>query len=813
LRATGYLARNWYKYNRNAWLQDTVEYTAAGFLGLTLRCARCHNHKYDPISQADYYRFRAFFEPHDIRIDAVPGQPNLLKDGVPRAFDANPAAPTYLFVRGDDRQPDKSRPLPPNVPPVLGGKLAVRPVQWTARDLAPALGLMADKARKQARAENAAAEANLKSTRDGLASARSLLKRLEAGGPAAKIVEAAPPVFLHDTFAAARPNVWKTVSGQWIWEKGHLVQKQSAPFATLRTVKNHPQNLMGRVRYRTTGGGITSVGIAFDVVGKTAWQAIYTHTKEGSSAVQAFHRAGGQESYPAQGIVRHPLKLNQEIVLDFAVRGMFLNVWVNGQLKIIYRLPVPRQTGAFALWNHEATSEFLEVRLCELPDRVVLAEKAGEMRPSPLAGPVVLTRADAEAAVRRDQAAVARAEKHLAVVRAALAALEARIAADRARGAEPASPRRRALAGAASKAERQVAVLRAEEGVLQAMQTAGEAGAEQKLTAAKKALLAAQAAAAKEDTAYTPLVRLNPAGSTGRRLALARWITRRDNPLTARVAVNHIWLRHFGKPLVPTVANFGLAGKKPTHPRLLDWLAVRFMDDGWSMKKLHRLIVTSATYRLDSRAAKDNPNLAGDADNRYLWRMTSRRMEAEVVRDSLLAAAGRLDLAQGGPILDEKLGQTSQRRSVYFRFNTEYKMLFLDQFDVASPSECYRRHESVVPQQALALINSALSLNQSRLLAGQLARSLAGSRGGLREPAFITAAFEQVLSRPPSAVELARCERFLRDQAALLKDPAKLSAFPPGPDAVVPPATDPAQRARENLVLVLFNHNDFVTIR
>jgi len=184
-----------------------------------------------------------------------------------------------------------------------------------------------------------------------------------------------------------------------------------------------------------------------------------------------------------------------------------------------------------------------------------------------------------------------------------------------------------------------------------------------------------------------------------------------------------------------------------------------------------------------------------------------------VVRDGLLAAAGRLDPTMGGPVLDEKLGQTSRRRSVYFRFNTEYKMQFLEQFDAASPTECYERRESVVPQQALALANSALALTQARLLAKDLAGSLAAAPGGLTDSAFVTAAFEQVLNRPPTALERARCEHFLREQAALLKDPARLTAFPPGPDAVIPPAGDPAQRARENLAHVLYNHNDFVTVR
>jgi hypothetical protein len=364
------------------------------------------------------------------------------------------------------------------------------------------------------------------------------------------------------------------------------------------------------------------------------------------------------------------------------------------------------------------------------------------------------------------------------------------------------------LALAAGKAERRAAALKAAEAVRQAEQAAAKkpaADAAQKLDAARKALAAAEAAAAKEDPTYTPLVQINPSASTGRRLALARWIADRGNPLTARVAVNHVWMRHFGKPLVASVANFGLNGKRPTHPELLDWLAVEFMESGWSLKKLHRLLVTSQAYRMGSHASA--AGLAADPENTHLWRMNPRRMEAEAVRDSLLAVSGQLDATLGGPTLSEKLGQTSHRRSLYFRFNTEYKMAFLEPFDPASPTECYERRESVLPQQALALINSALALNGSRLLARRLAAEAPAPQ------AFISAAFEQVLGRPPTAEERGRCERFLREQAELFGQSAKLTPFPAGPDAVTPAAADPAQRARESLVQVLFNHNDFVTIR
>src|SRR4029079_1892056 len=125
-----------------------------------------------------------------------------------------------------------------------------------------------------------------------------------------------------------------------------------------------------------------------------------------------------------------------------------------------------------------------------------------------------------------------------------------------------------------------------------------------------------------------------------------------------------------------------------------------------------------------------------DPDNHFYWRANARRMDAEVVRDSLLAIAGQLDPTMGGPTIDEKLGLTSRRRSLYFRFNAEYKMSFLDQFDAASPTECYERRESVIPQQALALHNSALALNVSR----EIAKQLATAKG---DDAFVTAGFER----------------------------------------------------------------------
>ena len=134
LRATGFLARNWYKFNRNVWLDDTVEHTVKAFLALTFDCARCHDHKYDPFSQEDYYRLRAFFEPHDVRTDQVAGESDLEKDGVVRVFDAYPDRPTYRFIRGEDGRPDRAHPLQAGLPEALGGQIDIRQIPLLPRD-------------------------------------------------------------------------------------------------------------------------------------------------------------------------------------------------------------------------------------------------------------------------------------------------------------------------------------------------------------------------------------------------------------------------------------------------------------------------------------------------------------------------------------------------------------------------------------------------------------------------------------------------------------------------------------------------------
>ena len=307
------------------------------------------------------------------------------------------------------------------------------------------------------------------------------------------------------------------------------------------------------------------------------------------------------------------------------------------------------------------------------------------------------------------------------------------------------------------------------------------------VTAAKKAQAAAKKladAAAKKmkeklSGKYTPRDKEYIDSSSGRRTAFARWLANKKNPLTARVAANHVWLRHFEYGLVPTVNDFGANGRDPTHPALLDWLAAELMDADWSLKSLHKTIVLSATYRMES--TPDPASLALDPDNKFLWRMPTRRMEGEIVRDNLLWVADRLDPAMGGPDIPNDQAQTSTRRSIYLTHAHERLVEFVQIFDGPKVSECYSREESIQPHQALAMHNSPLTQKAAAELATELKSD---------DPTVIIAdLFLRLLGRAPTQDETKLCLEFLTEAGS-----------------------DPTH-SRERLVTVLLNHHEFVTIR
>jgi hypothetical protein len=290
--------------------------------------------------------------------------------------------------------------------------------------------------------------------------------------------------------------------------------------------------------------------------------------------------------------------------------------------------------------------------------------------------------------------------------------------------------------------------------------------------------------------------------STGRRLALARWIVDRHNPLTARVAVNHVWARHFGEPLVGSMSDFGLRTARPELAELLDWLAVEFMESGWSLKHLHRLIVGSQAYRMrSSSAGVGEPNVRIDPDNRFVWRMNPRRMEGEVIRDTLLALAGRLDSRMGGPDLPIAAAEAGTRRTIYYRVARDERIPLLTLFDAPNVEECYRRHETIVPQQALAMTNSGMVLARAAEIAAAIDREVGGDPS--MRSRFIVSAFERILGRSPGAAEAGACAAALARLAGTFTAEAAQPA--PGPT--------PEGRARSALVHVLLNHNDFIMIR
>jgi hypothetical protein len=241
------------------------------------------------------------------------------------------------------------------------------------------------------------------------------------------------------------------------------------------------------------------------------------------------------------------------------------------------------------------------------------------------------------------------------------------------------------------------------------------------------------------------------------RLELARAIADRNNPLTARVMVNRIWLHHFGTGLVRTPSDFGLRSEPPTHPELLDHLATAFMESGWSVKKLHRLILLSAVYQQRSDDRPDGRR--ADPDNALLWKMNRRRLDFEATRDALLAVSGRLDRTVGGPPAKDLLGPSANRRTLYgFLDRLQVPGLYRT-FDFPSPDATSpQRDATTVPQQALFLMNSPFVQECARKLL-QRPEVAAEKDAAPRVERLYRLAY----GRTPTAEEVGLAREFLRD--------------------------------------------------
>ena len=264
--------------------------------------------------------------------------------------------------------------------------------------------------------------------------------------------------------------------------------------------------------------------------------------------------------------------------------------------------------------------------------------------------------------------------------------------------------------------------------------------------------------------------------STGRRAALARWLTQAGHPLTSRVIVNRLWQHHFGRGIVATPNDFGVQGQPPTHPELLDWLAVELVEHGWSLKHIHRLMVTSATYcqssRIDATSAAHEKALAVDGQNDLFWRANRRRMEGEAIRDAMLQIADRLSVRKYGPSArptlpagiskrygwqpDPKLEQRN-RRSIYVFAKRNLRFPLFDAFDLPDlHNSCGQRTVTTTAPQALLMLNSQLTIGLAERWAERLLARFGGDYAAL-----VTDAYRGALGRPARPEEIDAAVQFL----------------------------------------------------
>jgi hypothetical protein len=262
-------------------------------------------------------------------------------------------------------------------------------------------------------------------------------------------------------------------------------------------------------------------------------------------------------------------------------------------------------------------------------------------------------------------------------------------------------------------------------------------------------------------------------------LTLARWIASADNPLTARVIVNRVWQYHFGSGLGHTPSDFGKRGGRPSHPELLDWLAGWFVREGWSVKKLHRLILSSNTYRMSSRGRAECSKI--DPENRLLWRFSPRRLEAESIRDSVLAVSGKLDLQMFGPGIRPPIPRAALeghsdpktvwrpdpaplifRRTIYVHVKRSLLVPLLESLDLCDTTRgTARRPVTTVAPQALMMLNGSFINEQARHLAVRLQ-----TEAGNDSERQVEHAYRLLLCRLPTSQEKVALGRFLKLQAS-----------------------------------------------
>lgn len=870
--ATGFLIRNWYALNPNDWMRSNVEHTGKAFLGLTFQCAHCHDHKYDPITQQDYFSFRAFFEPIGIRQDRLPGEPDpgpfqeyeystqrkVQRLGIVSIFDKNPEAKTYFYTNGDERNRETDHPtLPPNVP------------QFLAQHFSPPKGLLQLPAPAYYPGLNPQLrEALTKDLENNVRTAESELRHekltFETSSNAPQVLEAQAKLQRLETeYQSASAN--EDTSNQPFDSHSLLLNATTGRRMIYRSLPEFTQPLSEThisfdisVRSkshfnfqltRDSSKGLTASFVGFENGEIRAYKPnsfdefVVTKFDESQSAL--FHiniRIVPQTdqaeltvlelSRKAALATKIPIALNQWNPYQNLTQGILFDARP-GALAAIDNFSIKSQPTSstnsdlipIVHFDFDSSELKLASDIITAPHWQSLSfsippADSRIVRRIPNTAQLLLEKeiAQVRRIVHRPKLKLQQAEANLIAAQSHLAAHRATVQADDQKFrtdhnntseiidcelANHAQTQQRLAALHTQEAAclaREVALTDCEAkphdaaNRLTEIQTAQTAWANANILLEK----ARQASQQPVTGEYQPLTRSYLPQSTGRRTALAQWITHSRNPLTARVAVNHIWMRHFHKPLVNNVFDFGRSSPEPRQLQLLNWLAAELIESNWSMKRIHYLIVTSEAFQRSSSG--NNPIASAvDPDNQLYWRMNTGRLEAEVIRDSILYIADSLDLQFGGQELENNLSFTTHRRSIYYCCQPEEdgKSPLGQLFDGPDPTDCYRRTRTIIPQQALALTNSSIIHQAAQKLEEKLRPTVANAP---LPQVFIEAAFQSILNRSPSQVEMDSCLAFLQ---------------PPASDLSVGSSTnETANRQRcASLLRVLFNHNDFITVR
>jgi hypothetical protein len=870
--ATGYLVRNWYALNPNDWMRNNIEHSSKAFLGLTFHCAHCHDHKYDPISQDNYFQFRAFFEPIYLRQDRLAGQadPGPFQDyeystlrkvqrlGRVGVFDKSPETPTWFYTGGDERNRQTDRgSIPANVPDFLNAAFEqpIEPVSLPPHAWYPGLDPQIIETMIQ---ESDTAVAQAQEYMDTKQEALDAVEKTdEAKAYHQKSLDRIHQIQqqLSDLRSQSSPQHSAALSGQ----QSLLLDAKVGRRMIYRAMPEIPSVQEGDqilflvrilsdahfnfqlTRNNSTGATATYVGFEkgaiksykpssfeefevgkFDSSGDQTFEVQLTLHPGVDQCTLKITRTGTQGTLvedtkialngwnpvgdPTKGILFDARPGCVAVVDDWKYRRAVTDGGDSDSSVIAFDFESDKHPEDSELVGSLDWTSSKDYSISPATSKIVRS------LPSLALSKLEEELAVAQRALERNSLVLESAKANLEWRQASRADLQSRIDAERAKYLGDPQLAQESIAALSHRAavdekmsqwhRKRVEWIEATK-ILADMEAGPvgdsnrpkelEAGigrlakAVEELEAARKLLEKTQKDAAGEAT-YKPLSPQYPKTSSGRRRALAHWMSSPKNPLTARVGVNHIWMRHFHQPLVRTVFDFGRNGATPTHPQLLDWLAVEWMECGWSIKHLHRLIVTSQAYQRQSSVAG---NLAQEKDpeNRLYWRMNAGRMEVEVLRDSILQLSGKLVAAMGGQELENKDIFTTYRRTLYYSCQPEEdgKSSLGMLFDGPDASDCYRRTRTVIPQQSLALTNSPLVHELSPLILQRIESGIPQEQR-TDNSLFVDAAYRSVLGRIPSPEELPLCLDYLKD------------------------GTDPQNR-RSSLIRVLLNHNDFITIR